>query len=904
MGQAATAPATWCGEGQQIGGDITDWANSQPILARNRSRPAGTVQDPAEADRLLAGCPRELAETLRQAGQLDILRCRSWLSAGAFRGLQRSLQRCQLQKLMERYQEAETPEECTYIPPVLIPWAELDADHVISAGQVFRSEDATQSKLFQLRRLGLTVLRQGKVGVVLLAGGANLRLGCGEPPVACTPRITGLHSGKSILQLCCERIRRIATLCRGPEDSKDQQRAALPRPSIPVFVMTSRLTHRKLVEHFEANRYFGLPARDVFFFEQPVGPVLNDQRQLLPQSLGGEFAHAPTGTGAMLSALANSSALEQMRDRGVECLHVVGTENLLVRVCDPTFIGFCRELDIDCACKIAARLDAFEDIDLFCIKQSPVTTQYADMEEAACGLPQSEAPPEVLEECTETGGLSYLGSINSFFFSVTYIEEVVLRPVRAHRLPRVLPYLDFYTDAGEQPPPDDPVPPEFEPAGDPSSGNDKQNRHPAGVAPGSWPAETTSPDLACQRALLSAAAEVRAIRRPGPGDCEEAWRCEVHLDGNGPMAVVKVRTATRGPLLLPDSIAAAERGLPSLELVGITEDQQLPNGLLAVGVVGGLSRQPPSVSEDKAAAGLGVTSGPPSASSASRGTSEKRGVPNLRCNLVVPSKANAFVLEVSLLDYFAYTDRAVALEVQRDREFAPVRTGVGLHSPEAARRTLHLLHRSWFLNGGGKLEDPTNMNAIVEVSPLLSYEGEGLVMDRSSEVALAVPLHLPGQEEVSANTQVLQAAVDARAVRDDPSNIAPEDMVDGLDTRLFYLQEYPHRIQMSHSHTPQFRSCSRGVVEDQRQAQQQQPKGATGSGGMNARVSAMPTLPQVAAFPLTMSRASAAGAISTLFGPTMSPPTRVREAGTFGSAAPAGPQASPTLRWRVTAADG
>ena len=34
----------------------------------------------------------------------------------------------------------------------------------------------------------------------------------------------------------------------------------------------------------------------------------------------------------------------------------------------------------------------------------------------------------------------------------------------------------------------------------------------------------------------------------------------------------------------------------------------------------------------------------------------------LRCSLVVPNKANAFVLETSILDYFAFTDRAVALK--------------------------------------------------------------------------------------------------------------------------------------------------------------------------------------------------------------------------------------------------
>merc|ERR1712106_1104596 len=98
----------------------------------------------------------------------------------------------------------------------------------------------------------------------------------------------------------------------------------------------------------------------------------------------------------------------------------------------------------------------------------------------------------------------------------------------------------------------------------------------------------------------------------------------------------------------------------------------------------------------------------------------------LTCSLVVPSKTNAFVLEVSLLDYFVYTDRAVAFEVKREREFAAVREGSGLQSPETARAALTTLHKGWMLNAGAKPSNFSDPNAGVEVSPLLSYEGEGL----------------------------------------------------------------------------------------------------------------------------------------------------------------------------------
>jgi len=737
MGQL---PASFCRDGLSVSTDLAVWP------ARGSAEPGSRPQNslpqplgvPPDAEWLLAGLPRDLAEALRETGQWVALRCRPWLSAGALRALQRSLQHCRPRQLSERYRELETPEECSYSQPLHVPWPELDLDHVVSAGQVFKLPDMPKDKLAHLRRVGLQTLRQGKVAVALLAGGANLRLGVGDPPVGCSRRLLQLRSGKSILQLCCERVRRIAAICcAGPEmmgapDRPGDRKPTPVRTSIPVFVMTSRLTHRCVVEHFEANHYFGLPPRDVLFFEQPVSPVLDDVGRLLPQSLGGEFAQAPGGTGQALRALASSSALEQLRDRGVECLHVLGTENLLARVCDPVFIGFCRDLDIDAACKVTERLDTAEDLELFCIRQSPVSTQFADIEDAAGGVDASEAPSDVLNLRTSTGALSYAGSITSVFMAVAYVEEVVGRAVRAHRVARAVPYLDFHLEpylpeeaAGEAKAADA--------ASKGGSASAESPRKPsAGVALGSWPPEAASPDLTCQRALLAAAAEVRAQSRHD--EQHAAWRCDVHLDCSGPLAVVRVRSAKPGPIALPQSLSG------------------------------------PGGAEAAAAAHM---------------------VPSLlRCSLVVPSQPNAWILETSILDYFAFTDRAIALQVSRASEFAPVRETKGYHTVEAARKALHCLHCTWITSAGGHVDNFGDPDALLEISPLLSYGGEDLDTFGSGREPVQLPRHLASPDEVEQDTEFA-------------CNVADE-AVDGLDTRPFYLQEYPRRPEVSCSHIPRF----------------------------------------------------------------------------------------------------
>ncbi|CAK9095282.1 unnamed protein product [Durusdinium trenchii] len=178
----------------------------------------------------------------------------------------------------------------------------------------------------------------------------------------------------------------------------------------------------------------------------------------------------------------------------------------------------------------------------------------------------------------------------------------------------------------------------------------------------------------------------------------------------------------------------------------------------------------------------------------------------LRCSLVVPSKANAHVLESSILDYFAFTDRAVAFKVSREVEWAPVRDIKGRHTADAARLTMHRLHCAWVRAAGGTIEEQANESDTLEVSPLLSYEGEGLGarpvpgskrVDLDGSV-LKLPCHLTGPQE---------APEEAAEKLDETSGT---QAADGLDTSAFYLQEYPLRPAVSTSKAPMLKDPGGG----------------------------------------------------------------------------------------------
>jgi len=92
--------------------------------------------------------------------------------------------------------------------------------------------------------------------------------------------------------------------------------------------------------------------------------------------------------------------------------------------------------------------------------------------------------------------------------------------------------------------------------------------------------------------------------------------------------------------------------------------------------------------------------------------------------LIKPAKANGMKLEMFVFDVFPFTKRFAVLEVSRSEEFSPLKNapGTGSDDPETSRNDLLSQHKRWLEAAGAKLEEGVE----VEVSPLVSYAGEGL----------------------------------------------------------------------------------------------------------------------------------------------------------------------------------
>lgn len=93
--------------------------------------------------------------------------------------------------------------------------------------------------------------------------------------------------------------------------------------------------------------------------------------------------------------------------------------------------------------------------------------------------------------------------------------------------------------------------------------------------------------------------------------------------------------------------------------------------------------------------------------------------------VIQPMAENGVKLEMFIFDVFPLADRFAVMQVCREDEFAPVKNASGSESdsPEIARALISNQATRWLRAAGVRVE---NENACVEVSPLVSYAGEGL----------------------------------------------------------------------------------------------------------------------------------------------------------------------------------
>lgn len=247
------------------------------------------------------------------------------------------------------------------------------------------------------RKRGSEALAAGKIGVLLVAGGQGSRLGFDHPkglyPI-------GPVSKASLLQIHFQKVLAAARRYGA---------------SVPVYVMTSPVTHDEQDTFLEEHARFGLPADDVVLFRQGTMPAVDAKTGKLLLAEKDSLFLSPDGHGGTVAALATSGAIEHMRRRGIEHLFYLQVDNPLTPIADPAFIGHHLLAGSELTSVAVAKQTPQDRLGVFAVIDGQTQViEYSDL------------PNDVAEKRDASGTLVFwAGSIAVHTFSVAFLERAL-----------------------------------------------------------------------------------------------------------------------------------------------------------------------------------------------------------------------------------------------------------------------------------------------------------------------------------------------------------------------------------------------------------------------------------------------------------------------------------------------
>lgn len=244
-------------------------------------------------------------------------------------------------------------------------------------------------------RLGVSMIREGEVAVLIVAGGQGTRLGF-PGPKGFFP-ITPVQK-KSLFQLFAEMIKAI---------SQKYKR------KIPLLIMTSQENHQETAQFFASHNFFSLSPEDVHFFCQGMLPTFTPEGQLILKDDTHLLAN-PDGHGGSLKALFDSGLLHKLLQEGFTELFYCQVDNPLVKIADPIFLGIHRMEEAEISTKVVRRRDKEEKVGIYgLVNGQPAIIEYSDF------------PEEEYNAQDESGNLRYwAGNTAIHVISLPFIERL------------------------------------------------------------------------------------------------------------------------------------------------------------------------------------------------------------------------------------------------------------------------------------------------------------------------------------------------------------------------------------------------------------------------------------------------------------------------------------------------
>jgi len=275
-------------------------------------------------------------------------------------------------------------------------------------------------------RTGMRAIADGKVAVIIMAGGQGTRLGFDRPKGEYNIK---LPSDKCIFQLQAERILKLERLALNSSDGKKS-------PRIMLYLMTSPMTHEPTVQNWKEKNYYGMKKENVFFFQQGTLPCLTKDGKIMLES-SSKVAMAPDGNGGIYLALHKSGAIEDMKSKGIQCIYTGAIDNAVSKVGDPVFIGYCLSKNADVGNKVCTKCGPHEKVGIQVLRDGvPAVVEYSDLD------------PKIAELRNSDGSLVFsAGNVCMHYYSFDFLAETChpsKLPSEYHVAKKKIPYVSFF----------------------------------------------------------------------------------------------------------------------------------------------------------------------------------------------------------------------------------------------------------------------------------------------------------------------------------------------------------------------------------------------------------------------------------------------------------------------------
>jgi UDP-N-acetylglucosamine/UDP-N-acetylgalactosamine diphosphorylase len=242
--------------------------------------------------------------------------------------------------------------------------------------------------------LGESLIREGKMVILIVAGGQGSRLGFDGPkgkfPVS--PLMN-----KPLFQLFAEAVK---ALC------------LRYKVGIPLVIMTSKENEEETKGFFKENHFWGL-APHVHFFSQGMLPTLTaDGRLILSEAT--HFLVNPDGHGGSLKAFHESGLLSKLLKEGYSQLFYCQVDNPIVKIADSVFLGYHQMAEAEISTKVVRRQSPDEKVGIYgLLNGKPRIIEYSDFS------------PDEYRALDENGRIRHwAGNIAVHVISLSFIERL------------------------------------------------------------------------------------------------------------------------------------------------------------------------------------------------------------------------------------------------------------------------------------------------------------------------------------------------------------------------------------------------------------------------------------------------------------------------------------------------